>query len=35
MKTLMAQPLFFDGKNQFDDELMRNAGFEYIRIGLG
>jgi UDPglucose 6-dehydrogenase len=35
MKSLMAQPLFFDGKNQFDDELMKNMGFEYIRIGLG
>jgi UDPglucose 6-dehydrogenase len=35
MKTLMAQPLFFDGKNQFDDGLMKNMGFEYIRIGLG
>jgi UDPglucose 6-dehydrogenase len=35
VKGLLAQPLFFDGKNQFDDETMRNLGFEYIRIGLG
>jgi UDPglucose 6-dehydrogenase len=35
IKTLLTQPVFFDGKNQFDDTLMKTMGFEYIRIGLG
>jgi UDPglucose 6-dehydrogenase len=35
MKGQLAQPLIFDGKNQFDDEMMENLGFEYVRIGLG
>jgi UDPglucose 6-dehydrogenase len=35
VKDLLAQPLIFDGKNQFDDATMRDLGFEYLRIGLG
>jgi UDPglucose 6-dehydrogenase len=35
MKNLMARPLLFDGKNQFNDEMMKDLRFEYIRIGLG
>ena len=31
--SLMAQPIFFDGRNQYEPEGMRALGFEYHCIG--
>ena len=33
MKTLMAAPVIFDGRNQYDPTEMRARGFEYTCIG--
>jgi UDPglucose 6-dehydrogenase len=33
MRTLLRQPVIFDGRNLFDPALMRDAGFEYFSIG--
>ncbi len=33
MKELMKEPVIFDGRNQYDPEEVREAGFEYHGIG--
>jgi UDPglucose 6-dehydrogenase len=33
MKSLMRTPRIFDGRNQYDLEVMRDAGFSYICVG--
>ncbi len=33
MKSLMAQPLIFDGRNLFEPEVIQAHGFDYISIG--
>jgi UDPglucose 6-dehydrogenase len=33
MKTLMRQPVLFDGRNIFDSRKMRERGFLYHSIG--
>ncbi|NLC70842.1 MAG: UDP-glucose/GDP-mannose dehydrogenase family protein, partial [Desulfuromonadaceae bacterium] len=33
MKRLMKQPVIFDGRNQYDPEAVKAAGFEYQGIG--
>ena len=35
LKTLLLQPLIFDGRNLYDPALMRRLGFEYFAIGRG
>ncbi len=34
MKKLLKNPVFFDGRNQFNKEKMREYGFEYFQIGV-
>lgn len=33
IKNLMAKPVIFDGRNQYDKERMHQRGFEYFSIG--
>ncbi len=33
LKSLMRQPIIFDGRNQYDPVVLRAAGFEYSGIG--
>jgi UDPglucose 6-dehydrogenase len=33
MKRIMKSPIIFDGRNQYDPEALRAAGFEYTGIG--
>jgi UDPglucose 6-dehydrogenase len=33
MKDLLREPVIFDGRNQYDPEALREAGFTYIGIG--
>lgn len=35
MQRLMRKKVIFDGRNQYDPQAMRNAGFEYFGIGRG
>jgi len=35
MRTLMKNPVIFDGRNQYEPKAMREAGFEYHAIGRG
>lgn len=34
LKKFMKNPIFFDGRNQFNKERMSEMGFEYIQIGV-
>ena len=34
IKSLMRSNVFIDGRNQFDSELMKSKGIEYIEIGV-
>lgn len=34
MKKLLKNPVFFDGRNQFNKERMTEMGFEYFQIGV-
>jgi len=33
MKEIMRSPLIFDGRNQYDPQMVKEAGFEYFGIG--
>lgn len=35
IKTLLAQPIIFDGRNQYDTKKMKDKGFIYYPIGNG
>jgi UDPglucose 6-dehydrogenase len=35
LKSLLVQPLIFDGRNLYDPGLMQRLGFEYFAIGRG
>jgi UDPglucose 6-dehydrogenase len=34
IKCQLKNPIFFDGRNQFDKEKMSANGFEYFQIGV-
>ncbi|WP_425628968.1 UDP-glucose dehydrogenase family protein [Cellulophaga lytica] len=33
LKLQLKEPIIFDGRNQYNDELMKDRGFEYYQIG--
>jgi UDPglucose 6-dehydrogenase len=35
LKSLLVQPLIFDGRNLYDPALMQRLGFEYFAVGRG
>ena len=35
IKSLMKQPIIFDGRNQYDTKRLKEKGFEYHQIGRG
>ena len=35
LRSLMARPVFVDGRNVYDPAAMKAAGFEYISMGRG
>jgi UDPglucose 6-dehydrogenase len=35
LRTLLARPLIFDGRNLYDPTLMQRLGFEYFAVGRG
>jgi len=35
LKSLLLQPLIFDGRNLYDPSLMQRLGFDYFAIGRG
>ncbi|HNX64416.1 MAG TPA: UDP-glucose/GDP-mannose dehydrogenase family protein [Oscillospiraceae bacterium] len=35
IKKLLTKPIIFDGRNQYDMEILREYGFEYYQIGVG
>ena len=35
IKELLKEPVIFDGRNQYDPELMSDYGFRYFGIGRG
>jgi UDPglucose 6-dehydrogenase len=35
LASVMAAPVIFDGRNQYDDDALAALGFEYVRIGRG
>ena len=35
MKKRMKNPVIFDGRNQYDAGILKEAGFEYYQIGVG
>jgi UDPglucose 6-dehydrogenase len=34
MKKLMKNPIIFDGRNQYNQENLRDEGFNYYQIGI-
>ena len=35
IKTLLKNPVIFDGRNQYNAERLKEKGFEYYQIGVG
>jgi UDPglucose 6-dehydrogenase len=35
VKSMLKNPIIFDGRNLFDIEMLKSAGFEYYGIGRG
>ena len=35
IKKLLTKPIIFDGRNQYDMEILHEYGFEYYQIGVG
>ena len=33
LKSQLEEPVIFDGRNQYDDKMMKEKGFEYYQIG--
>ncbi|HNZ39601.1 MAG TPA: UDP binding domain-containing protein, partial [Candidatus Latescibacteria bacterium] len=33
MKSLMDEPVIFDGRNQYDPQILQNQGFRYFCVG--
>jgi UDPglucose 6-dehydrogenase len=33
MRSLMSQPIIFDGRNQFDAARLRTEGWTYVGVG--
>ena len=35
IKKRLKQPIIFDGRNQYNKELLKELGFEYYQVGVG